>query len=73
MKYPVDVNDTLKDGDGNVYLIVDERLSLNQNTHSQRTNIDYLCRDLGRKKERWVQYSTMLGMFKEGKLERHAA
>jgi len=69
MKYPVDVNDTLQDADGNVYLIVDERPSINQSSHSVGVKMDYLCRDLGRAKERWVQYSTMLGMFKEGKLK----
>lgn len=69
MKLVVEKGTELQDGDGNIYIVLDDRLSINQNTHSQYTNIDYLCRDIGRKKERWVQYSTMNEMFKEGKLK----
>lgn len=68
MKFDVERGNELKDADGNIYVVLDERLSINQNSHSQRTNMDYLCKDIGRKKERWVQYLTMEKMFEEGKL-----
>jgi hypothetical protein len=69
MKYPVEINTKLKDADGNMYLVLNERPSINQSSHSVGVKMDYLCRDLGRAKDRWIQYSTMLGMFQEGKLK----
>ncbi len=65
------LNTKIKDDDGNIYLILDERLSINQNSHSQKSNLDYLCQDIGRGIKRWVQYSTMNEMYKEGKLNHY--
>jgi len=69
-RFYVCVGDVIEDFDGNVYDILDERKSINQNSHTVATNMDYLCRDKGRGKERWVRDSTMIIMHNEGKLEK---
>ena len=69
MRFRVEVGDRLRDRGGNDYEVLEERVTWKGNTHSQYTPVQFLCRDIGRDKTRWISHSTMQAMYDNKSLE----